>query len=77
MPGRSAPRGSYRGIPNSSLYQFSAEERARIGLRKLHLEEVGQLLFVNLADDPLPLRGSSTMDSWKPCGRSPRTWIRG
>ncbi|MCF3161883.1 Rieske 2Fe-2S domain-containing protein [Pseudomonas aeruginosa] len=48
--------GQLQGIPNSSLYQFSAEERARIGLRKLHLEEVGQLLFVNLADDPLPLR---------------------
>ena len=48
--------GQLQGIPNSSLYQFSAEERARIGLRKLHLEEVGQLLFVNLADDSAAAR---------------------
>ncbi|MFO5795601.1 hypothetical protein ACLBPX_32665, partial [Klebsiella pneumoniae] len=53
---RCGAEGQLQGIPNSSLYQFSAEERARIGLRKLHLEEVGQLLFVNLADGPLPLR---------------------
>ena len=46
----------------------SAPRRARIGLRKLHLEEVGQLLFVNLADDPLPLREQFDDDSWKPWG---------
>ncbi|MDF5810286.1 Rieske 2Fe-2S domain-containing protein [Pseudomonas aeruginosa] len=70
--------GQLQGIPNSSLYQFSAEERARIGLRKLHLEEVGQLLFVNLADDPLPLLGA--VRRWIPgnlAGDAPRTWIRG
>ncbi|CBA15909.1 aromatic ring-hydroxylating dioxygenase subunit alpha [Xanthomonas albilineans] len=47
--------GELRGLPNSGLYQFTAEEKAGICLTKLHLQQVGELLFVNLAEQPLPL----------------------
>ncbi|KLD24020.1 2Fe-2S ferredoxin, partial [Xanthomonas perforans] len=49
------PEGELRGLPNPGLYQFTAEEKDAICLRKLHLEQVGQLLFVNLSEQPLPL----------------------
>ncbi|VXB91286.1 Phenylpropionate dioxygenase-like ring-hydroxylating dioxygenase large terminal subunit [Pseudomonas sp. 8AS] len=47
--------GELRGLPNHGLYQFTAAEREKICLRKLHIEEVGQLLFINFAEQPLPL----------------------
>ncbi len=47
--------GELRGLPNSGLYQFTAEEKAGICLTKLHLQQVGELLFVNMAEQPLPL----------------------
>ncbi|MFC3656288.1 aromatic ring-hydroxylating dioxygenase subunit alpha [Xanthomonas hyacinthi] len=48
--------GELRGLPNSGLYQFSAEEKAGICLTQFRLEQIGQLLFVNFSDDPLPLQ---------------------
>jgi len=48
--------GELKGIPNHGLYQFTAPEREKICLHKLHLEEVGQLLFVNFNKEPMPLR---------------------
>lgn len=47
------PEGELRGIPNQGLYQFTAAEREKICLRKLHIEEVGQLLFLNMSDEPI------------------------
>jgi phenylpropionate dioxygenase-like ring-hydroxylating dioxygenase large terminal subunit len=47
--------GELRGIPNQGLYQFTRAEREAICLHKLHVERVGQLLFVNFAAEPLPL----------------------
>ncbi|MFK3791274.1 aromatic ring-hydroxylating dioxygenase subunit alpha [Pseudomonas piscis] len=47
--------GELRGIPNQGLYQFTAEERERICLKKLHVEEVGKLLFVNFSENPISL----------------------
>lgn len=47
--------GELQGIPNQGLYQFTAQEREKICLHKLQLEEVGQLLFVNFSAEPLPL----------------------
>ncbi|WP_173476936.1 aromatic ring-hydroxylating oxygenase subunit alpha [Pseudomonas protegens] len=52
--------GELRGIPNHGLYQFSAAEREKICLKKLHLEEVGQLLFVNFAQSPIALNEQFT-----------------
>lgn len=56
------PEGELRAIPNSSLYRFTDEERSGICLHKLHLAEVGQLLFVNLAVKPIPLCEHFTND---------------
>ncbi|WAH62499.1 aromatic ring-hydroxylating oxygenase subunit alpha [Xanthomonas hortorum] len=50
------PEGELRAIPNQELYRFDAEERERICLHKLHIEEVGGLLFVNLSEHPLALQ---------------------
>lgn len=47
------PEGELRGIPNQGLYQFTAAEREKICLRKLHIEVVGQLLFLNMSDEPI------------------------
>ncbi|MCG8276533.1 aromatic ring-hydroxylating dioxygenase subunit alpha [Stenotrophomonas sp. NLF4-10] len=49
------PEGELRGLPNPGLYQFTAAEREGICLRKLHLREVGTMLFVNLSEQPLAL----------------------
>ncbi|WP_115530691.1 aromatic ring-hydroxylating oxygenase subunit alpha [Xanthomonas campestris] len=47
--------GELRAMPNAELYRFDAEERERICLHKLHVEEVGGLLFVNLSPQPIAL----------------------
>lgn len=47
--------GELRGMPNHGLYQFSSAEREKICLHKLHIEEVGQLLFINFSETPQPL----------------------
>lgn len=52
--------GELRSIPNQSLYQLTGAEREKICLNKLHIEQVGQLLFVNFAREPLPLNEQFT-----------------
>lgn len=49
------PEGELRGMPNQGLYQLTRAEREKVCLHKLHVEEVGQLLFVNFAAEPLRL----------------------
>jgi phenylpropionate dioxygenase-like ring-hydroxylating dioxygenase large terminal subunit len=44
-------------IPHEdALYRYPQEERACIHLRRFALEEVGNLLFVNLSENPLPIK---------------------
>lgn len=45
--------GELRAIPNQDLYQFTTAEREKICLRKLHLKEAGQMLFINLSEEPI------------------------
>ena len=47
--------GELRGIPNEGLYQFDPREKQKLCLRKLHLQEVGQLVFVNLSPQPISI----------------------
>jgi phenylpropionate dioxygenase-like ring-hydroxylating dioxygenase large terminal subunit len=47
--------GQLRGIPNAHLYGFSQQERERICLKKLSLQTVGPLIFVNMDADPIPM----------------------
>lgn len=49
------PEGQLRSTPNARLYQFDAAEKAALHLQALPVEVVGQLIFVNLGDDPLAL----------------------
>lgn len=49
------PEGELRGMPNSGLYQLTQAERDNVCLHKLQVEEVGQLLFVNFAREPMAL----------------------
>ena len=48
--------GGVKAIPDEqTLYRFTPERRAGLRLREFAVAEVGNLVFVNLADDPLPL----------------------
>ncbi|MCD5996852.1 Rieske 2Fe-2S domain-containing protein [Pseudomonas sp. CDFA 602] len=47
--------GELRGMPNQGLYQFTPPEREKICLKKLHILEVGQLLFINFDSEPMPI----------------------
>ncbi|MCZ2499297.1 Rieske 2Fe-2S domain-containing protein [Xylophilus sp. Kf1] len=50
------PDGSLLNIPaGDQLYRLEASEKSRLKLRSFALREVGNLLFVNLSADPLPL----------------------
>lgn len=54
--------GELRAMPNQELYRFGAEERESICLHKLHVEEVGGLLFVNLSAQPIALEAQFSAD---------------
>ena len=44
------------GVPrNATLFQFPASDMAERGLIEFAVREVGDLVFVNLADEPLPI----------------------
>ena len=48
-------QGAVRNIPDrDKYYRFSDEEQASLRLRAFALRQVGQLLFVNLDEHPLP-----------------------
>lgn len=47
--------GELRGIPNANLYQLDEAEKSKLCLAKVHVQQVGQLIFINLAAEPLPL----------------------
>jgi choline monooxygenase len=46
--------GQVRGIPNAPYYEVTEDCRRSLRLREFALREVGNLMFVNLADEPLP-----------------------
>ncbi|MEY4509230.1 MAG: hypothetical protein RLZZ450_1352 [Pseudomonadota bacterium] len=53
---RYAIDGSVAQIPmEETHYRYSPAQRCALKLRKFALEQVGELLFVNFADDPLPI----------------------
>lgn len=48
--------GTVKSIPSESrLYQYDTHERRSLCLTRYAVEEVGSLVFVNLAADPLPI----------------------
>lgn len=59
------PEGELRGIPKQELYQFTTAEKEEICLHKLHVEEIGELLFVNLSNHPIALEDQFTPDYLK------------
>jgi phenylpropionate dioxygenase-like ring-hydroxylating dioxygenase large terminal subunit len=53
--------GRVKTIPHeTSLYDFPPEERKALCLKKYAVAVVGNLVFVNLADDPIPLEEQFT-----------------
>ena len=47
--------GKVKTIPNeATLYAYTPQERQRLCLRRYAVYEVGNLVFINLDDDPLP-----------------------
>jgi phenylpropionate dioxygenase-like ring-hydroxylating dioxygenase large terminal subunit len=49
--------GAPANIPfEAALYRFPAEERACLHLRRFALECVGNLVFINLSADPMPIK---------------------
>ncbi len=49
--------GVLEGVPsNEDLFQFSPEQMRAIRLREFAVEVVGGLVFVNLAENPLPIQ---------------------
>ncbi|WMI97602.1 aromatic ring-hydroxylating dioxygenase subunit alpha [Pseudomonas chlororaphis subsp. aurantiaca] len=47
--------GELRSTPNPALYQFSDVEKSELCLDKLQIQLVGQFIFVNFSNEPLPL----------------------
>ncbi len=48
-------QGELQGLPNPGLYNFDEKECAGAGLHKIHVEQIGQMLFVNLSETPIPI----------------------
>jgi len=47
--------GGLRGLPNAAIYGMCDAERQNISLHRFALETVGDFVFVNLSQSPLPL----------------------
>ncbi|MEM5384667.1 aromatic ring-hydroxylating dioxygenase subunit alpha [Paraburkholderia phymatum] len=47
--------GQLRGIPNEKIYGLCKKEQANLKLHSYAVETVGNFVFVNLSDDPLPI----------------------
>lgn len=48
--------GKVKAIPfEEQAFRYTQEERACLGLRRFSLEVIGNLLFINLADNPRPI----------------------
>ena len=47
--------GSLRGVPNAQIYNLSEADKAAAHLHRYALEIVGNFVFVNLSEDPLPI----------------------
>lgn len=53
--------GCAKNIPDEqTLYQFSSEERAALCLREFSIEVIGNLVFVNVDRDPIPIEQQFT-----------------
>ena len=49
------PEGELRSTPNAPLYQFDEAEKSALCLHSLPVQVVGQLILVNLSEQPLAL----------------------
>jgi phenylpropionate dioxygenase-like ring-hydroxylating dioxygenase large terminal subunit len=47
--------GCLKGVAGAELYQMRAAEKGQIRLREFAVQAVGNLIFVNLSADPMPL----------------------
>lgn len=47
--------GQLRGIPNEKIYGLCKQEQANLKLHGYAVETIGNFVFVNLSDDPLPI----------------------
>lgn len=47
--------GRLRGIPNEKIYGLCKDTRENIRLKRYSIEVVGNFIFLNLSDDPLPI----------------------
>ncbi|WP_082145268.1 aromatic ring-hydroxylating oxygenase subunit alpha [Delftia tsuruhatensis] len=48
--------GSVKSIPNeSTLYQYSKEDRQKLCLKRYAVHIIGNLVFVNLSENPIPI----------------------
>lgn len=55
--------GSVSNIPQcSKIYQFSDGQQKTLKLKEFHLRSIGNLLFINLDPDPLPLEKQFSAD---------------
>ncbi len=48
--------GGLRAIPNANIYNVCDEQKASTGLKRYALESIGNFVFINLSDEPLPIR---------------------
>lgn len=56
-----AKDGMLRGIPNAQIYNFCEADK-NIGLHSYPLKIVGNFIFINLSDDPLPIEQQYSED---------------
>lgn len=52
--------GCLRGVPNAHLYEMRQSEKEQIRLREFAVASIGNLVFVNLAQDPSPIESQFT-----------------
>lgn len=56
-------RGQVAHIPQEeSMYGFNAQSRSVPGLRPVHVQCIGSLIFINLADKPFPIDSQFSQD---------------
>lgn len=47
--------GGVRSIPNAKIYNICEQDKAALGLHRYALQVIGNFVFVNLSDNPLPI----------------------
>lgn len=56
-------RGAVKTIPKEqTLYAYTPAERERLCLKEFHVQVIGQLVFIHLDDQPLPIEAQFSAD---------------